>query len=140
MMGIIRIQAYPKKKETVCMKKLFLKMKNLLNGQTQMKINRPLLTEGGFLLFKLQTLGGVIMRKAKDLTFTAYVEIDGETKLWYEVDANGNVTWHLPKDVTQKLRDKMLENTGYRMSDYINNHPEATLWGATNDYEDKSKE
>ena len=74
------------------------------------------------------------MARAKELTFEAYIEIDGETKLWYEVDANGNVTWHLPKDVTKPLVDKMLDNTGHRMSDYINNHPEATLWGATNSY------
>ena len=80
------------------------------------------------------------MRKAKELTCTAYVEIDGETKLWYEVDVSGNVTWHLPKDVTKNLVDKMLDNVGKRMSDYINNHPEATLWGYTNDYEDKPKE
>lgn len=74
------------------------------------------------------------MARAKELTCKAYVEINGKAELWYEVDENGNVTWHLPKDVTQKLRDKMLENTGHRMSDYINNHPEATLWGATNSY------
>ena len=48
------------------------------------------------------------MARAKELTFEAYIEIDGETKLWYEVDANGNVTWHLPKDVTKNLVDKML--------------------------------
>ena len=73
------------------------------------------------------------MARAKELTGKAYVNIDGEVKLWYEFDSNGNVTeWHLPKDVTKNLVDKMLENVGNRMSDYINNHPEATLWGATN--------
>lgn len=72
------------------------------------------------------------MARAKELTCEAYVEINGETRLWYEVDANGNVTWHLPKDVTKNLVDKMLKNVGRNMSDYINIHPEATLWGATN--------
>lgn len=73
------------------------------------------------------------MARAKELTGKAYVNIDGEVKLWYEFDSNGNVTkWHLPKDVTKNLVDKMLKNVGNRMSDYINNHPEATLWGATN--------
>lgn len=74
------------------------------------------------------------MARAKSLTCKTYINIGGETKLWYEVDVDGNVTWHLPKELTESLRDKMLENVGHRMSDYINNHPEATLWGATNSY------
>ena len=74
------------------------------------------------------------MARAKNLTCKTYIHIGDETKLWYEVDVDGNVTWHLPQDLTESLRDKMLENVGHRMSDYINNHPEATLWGATNSY------
>lgn len=74
------------------------------------------------------------MARAKELTCKAYIEIDGKTQLWYEVDADGKVTWHLPKDVSKQIKNKMLDNVGYRMSDYINNHPEATLWGATNSY------
>lgn len=80
------------------------------------------------------------MGKAKELSCEAYVDINGEIALWYEVHMNGNVTWHLPKDVTKNLVDKMLKNVGERMSDYINNHPEATLWGATNHYEEELKE
>lgn len=72
------------------------------------------------------------MARAKELTSEVYIEIDGKEQLWYEVSSNGTVVWHLPKDITKRLRDKMLENVGNRMSDYINNHPEATLWGATN--------
>ena len=72
------------------------------------------------------------MAKAKELTLKAYVKINGEAKLWYEVDTNGKIIWHLPKDVSEQLKNKILENVGYRMSDYINNHPEATLWGITN--------
>lgn len=74
------------------------------------------------------------MARAKELTCKAYIEIDGKTQLWYEVDEDGKVTWHLPKDVSKQIKNKMLDNVGDRMSDYINNHPEATLWGATNSY------
>lgn len=72
------------------------------------------------------------MARAKELTCKTYVEINGKKKLWYEVDTSGKVTWHLPKDVSEQLKNSMLDNVGHRMSDYINNHPEATLWGATN--------
>ena len=72
------------------------------------------------------------MARAKELTCKAYVEINGESVLWYEVDSDGKVTWHLPKEESIKMKNMMLENIGRNMSDYINNHPEATLWGATN--------
>lgn len=72
------------------------------------------------------------MARAKELTAEAYITIDGETKLWYEVKSGGEVIWHLPKDVSRHIKEKALENIGIAMSDYINNHPEATLWGATN--------
>lgn len=78
------------------------------------------------------------MARAKDLTFEAYIEIEGKTKLWYEVDMDGNVTWHLPKDISKQIKHRMLDNIGRNMSDYISNHPEATLWGVTNHYEDES--
>lgn len=74
------------------------------------------------------------MARAKELTCKAYIEIDGVTQLWYEVDSSGNVTWHLPKDISKQIKQRALENIGRNMSDYINNHPEATLWGATNSY------
>lgn len=72
------------------------------------------------------------MARAKELTCKAYIEIDGKTELWYEVDSNGKVIWYLPKDISEQIKKRALDNIGRNMSDYINNHPEATLWGATN--------
>jgi hypothetical protein len=72
------------------------------------------------------------MARANKLSCKAYIDIDGQKHLWYEVDIDGKVTWHLPKDISRQIKKRMLENIGRNMSDYINNHPEATLWGATN--------
>ncbi len=69
---------------------------------------------------------------SKKLTLKAYIKVEGKDVLWYEIDENDNVTYYLPKEKTQAYVKAMLKNTGERMSQYINNHPEATLWGATN--------
>lgn len=55
---------------------------------------------------------------SKTLTAKAYIEIDGEKKLWYEVDATGDVTWFLPKDICKRVRQRMLVNIGNHMSEY----------------------
>jgi len=72
--------------------------------------------------------------RAKELTSKVYIDKNGESVLWYEVNSEGVVTWHLSEEETEEIKNRMLENIGRDMSDYINNHPEATLWGATNTY------
>ena len=57
------------------------------------------------------------MAKCK-LRARAFIEINGEQKLWYEIDENGAVTWHLTKDTVRGLKEKMLENIGTNMSRY----------------------
>lgn len=67
------------------------------------------------------------------LKVEAYIELnEKETVLWYTIDENGTVTWFLPKDKEDALKKIMLDRAGRRMSDYIANHPEAGLWGRTN--------
>lgn len=55
----------------------------------------------------------------------AYILIDGERHLWYEVDQDKNVTWHLPQDIEAK--QQMLKNIGERMSRYCMANPDATI-------------
>lgn len=54
----------------------------------------------------------------KALTAKVYIDIDGEKKLWYEVNQNGEVTWYLPKDISERIKNKMLSNIGEHMSEY----------------------
>ena len=54
-----------------------------------------------------------------------YILIDGERHLWYEVDQDKNVVWHLPPDMNAK--EKILENIGKRMSRYCMANPQATI-------------
>jgi hypothetical protein len=68
---------------------------------------------------------------SRKLTAKVFIDINGEKKLWYEIDEGGKVIWHLPKDIGKKLRDKMLDNIADNMSQYINVHPESALWGNT---------
>ena len=71
------------------------------------------------------------MARYPKMTAKAYIKINGENVLWYEVDEDRNVTWYLPPEVTEPLKDKMLKNIGENMSRYIANHPESALWGST---------
>ena len=71
------------------------------------------------------------MARYPKMTAKAYININGENKLWYEVDEDRNVKWYLPPDITQKIVDKAMENVGKNMSRYIQNHPESALWGRT---------
>lgn len=68
----------------------------------------------------------------KKLKGRAFININGEDVLWYEMDEDGKVTWYLPKEVTDPLQDKMMESVGRSMSRYLINHPESALWGKTN--------
>lgn len=54
----------------------------------------------------------------KALTAKVYIEIDGEKKLWYEVNRNGEVMWHLPQNITQPIKNKILNNIGEHMSEF----------------------
>lgn len=69
---------------------------------------------------------------SRNLKVKAFLTINGEKKLWYEIDREGNVTWYLPKKITEVHKKRMLDNIGEHMSRYIQNHPESALWGATN--------
>ena len=44
------------------------------------------------------------------MTCKMYLTIDGKKVLWYEVDEDGNVTWYLPKEITEPIKQKMLDN------------------------------
>lgn len=44
------------------------------------------------------------------MTCKMYLTIDGEKVLWYEVDEDSNVTEYLPKEVTEPIKQKMLDN------------------------------
>lgn len=62
-----------------------------------------------------------------------YMRVNGEDIPWYEVeflDDDGKekkVTWFLPKEVTEEYVQKMLDNIGKRMSDYIYANPDCSL-------------
>lgn len=71
------------------------------------------------------------MARYPKLTLKAYIKIDGENKLWYEIDEDKKVTWYLPEDVSRQIEQKMLKNIGENMSRYIAAHPESALWGKT---------
>lgn len=62
---------------------------------------------------------------SRKLTAKAYIEVDGKNILWYEIDEDGKVTWHLPKEEGKRYRDKMLKNIGEQMSRYAFAHPES---------------
>ena len=57
----------------------------------------------------------------KALTAKVYIDIDGEKKLWYEVNMVGEVTWFLPKDISAQIKKKILNNIGAHMSEYHTN-------------------
>ena len=65
----------------------------------------------------------------KKLRARVFIEINGEQKLWYEIDENGAVTWHLPKDTGKQIKNKILKNVGSNMSRYIIENPQSSLWG-----------
>ena len=71
------------------------------------------------------------MARYPKMTAKAYLEINGEKVLWYEVDEDRNVKWCLPKETSEPIKEKMLKNIGENMSRYIQNHPESALWEST---------
>lgn len=62
-----------------------------------------------------------------------YIKVDGKDYPWYQIeflDDDGkekNVTWFLPKEKTEEYVQKMLDNIGKRMSDYIYANPDCSL-------------
>lgn len=62
---------------------------------------------------------------SRKLTAKTYIEVDGKTIPWYEIDEDGKVTWFLPKEEGRKYRDRMLKNIGEQMSRYAYAHPES---------------
>ena len=62
---------------------------------------------------------------SRKLTAKCYIEIDGEKVLWYEIDENRKVKWHLPKNI--KSKEKMLNNISKQMSRYCSANPQSTL-------------
>lgn len=71
------------------------------------------------------------MARYPKMTAKVYININGENKLWYEIDEDQNVTWFLPEDITQQIVDKAMKNVGNNMSRYISNHAESSLWKET---------
>ncbi|MGN1138122.1 MAG: hypothetical protein ACI4RM_01650 [Ruminococcus sp.] len=67
----------------------------------------------------------MIYTASRKLTAKAYIEVNGENVLWYEIDEDGKVTWYLPKEEGKKYRDQMLKNIGEQMSRYAYAHPES---------------
>lgn len=68
------------------------------------------------------------MAKYSKMTAKAYININGENKLWYEIDADKKVTWHLSQELSKQIIDKAMENVGESMSRYLQTHPESALW------------
>lgn len=63
----------------------------------------------------------------------AFIKIsEDETILWYEVFEGGEVKFYLSEEESNYYRDLMMKNVGRNMSRYLENHPEASMWGATN--------
>lgn len=62
-----------------------------------------------------------------------YIKVDGKDCPWYQIeflDDDGKekkVTWFLPKEKTEEYVQKMLDNIGKRMSDYIYANPDCSL-------------
>lgn len=75
-----------------------------------------------------------MMRKRDNITdyfIRAFIKIDGETYLWYEIkfisDDEKEVIWHLPKEKTDEYVKRCLDNIGIRMSEYVYCHPDCSL-------------
>ena len=69
--------------------------------------------------------------KRQKLKARVFVELNGESVLWYELDEEGAVTWRLPKEVGGEIKAKMLKNIGGNMSRYMLTHKDCSLWEAT---------
>ncbi|MBR1731504.1 MAG: hypothetical protein IJ725_03620 [Ruminococcus sp.] len=69
--------------------------------------------------------------KNQKLRARVHIEINGKPELWYEVDEEGSVVWHLPKDIGKGLKTKMLNNISSSMSRYVSANKNSSLWGAT---------
>lgn len=59
------------------------------------------------------------------MTAKAYININGKDVLWYEIDSDRNVTWHLPENIKEK--QQMLKNMGEDMSRYYKSNPDSVL-------------
>ena len=59
------------------------------------------------------------------MTAKAYININGKSVLWYEIDSDGNVTWHLPENIKEK--QQILKNIGENMSRYYKSNPDSVL-------------
>lgn len=67
------------------------------------------------------------MARAK-LKAEAYIRLsETETVLWYTIDEDGNITWHLPKDKAAAYKQAMLDSISRNMSLFLANHPESVL-------------
>lgn len=70
--------------------------------------------------------------KERKVIGRAYIPLNGVDTLWYEVYDDGTGKTFLPKEVTDRFKEKMYERIGKMMSSYIADHPESALWGKTN--------
>ena len=57
---------------------------------------------------------------------------DGQEIPWYTVYEDGSVVWHLSEDKAKEYKRLMMKHAGENMSMYLISHPEASLWGRTN--------
>ncbi len=73
------------------------------------------------------------MARSNKLKAEAYIKLEnGEEVLWYTIDENGEIVWHLPEEKAKEYKRRMMKRVGENMSLYLSNHPEAGMWGKTN--------
>lgn len=73
------------------------------------------------------------MARSKSLKAEAYIKLEnGKELLWYTIDENGGIVWHLPKEEAKEYKRRMMKRAGENMSLYLSNHPEAGMLEKTN--------
>lgn len=73
------------------------------------------------------------MARSGKMKVEAYIKIsEDEEILWYTLYEDGTVVWHLPQEESKKYKQIMMKHAGENMSLYLQQHPEAGLWGKTN--------
>lgn len=75
----------------------------------------------------------LVAGKKKTNMAYCYIKVGDENILWSEVNLKtGETKIYLSQEEADYYEQKMMENVGRNMSEYIMNHPESALWGKTN--------
>ena len=66
---------------------------------------------------------------SKKLKAEAFINLpNGDSVLWYTIDEDGSVTWHLPQNKADAYKKAMLDRAGREFSLYIKNNPDSKIW------------